>query len=469
MNHNSTWFGGLVRFEIFSQLAAKYATTKDDVCLGIPNRPAALVISSVFFVLLIAKFLPWFRHLFLDTRGWSHRLFGGIHFGLLLFGAVVCWMEARAAKYQSGENNDDIDTLSVSLPFFSTRLSVDKASIALWYDLLLGCSGVATTLTAAKDFPHRLVRNRPGRSGSLHEEAIVTQAEMIEHSFYQGLNLLQALYLHALYQLSSAYFSDPITTMASSTTTTENLPIVAPWLAMIGPRILCLWIVTAPWLVRHRFPVHGFSQNWSKGSREPIVVATKMKKIHTDGRKQLDEQQQQEERDNGNDKPGGEILLYRIKKTQYLFYKHVILHGLNISMAIRGGGDSSSSSWLFSMFGQGNDNISANNYAHRHSIPYGMDWRIFWLLLNTSYSMEFFLQTLVKRKVLSQAYMMILQKLLMVAASLSAMNVLAVVRPEVCLISLALNYTHRHHDVINTMGIAIAFWLLDACLKYNSI
>ena len=76
--------------------------------------------------------------------------------------------------------------------------------------------------------------------------------------------------------------------------------------------------------------------------------------------------------------------------------------------------------------------------------------------------MEFFLQTLVKRNVLSQAYMMILQKLLMVAASLSAVNVLAVVRPEICLLSLTLNYTHRHHDVFNTMAIALLFWFLDA-------
>jgi len=133
--------------------------------------------------------------------------------------------------------------------------------------------------------------------------------------------------------------------------------------------------------------------------------------------------------------------LYRIKKAQYVFYKHVILHGLNISMALSDDNDK------------------------KTSIPYGTEWRVFWLLLNTSYVMEFFLQTLVKRRVLSQPAMMVLQKLLMAAASLSAASVLATsVRVGVCVASFALNVAHRHHDVTNTLGIAVGVLLWDRFL-----
>ena len=31
-------------------------------------------------------------------------------------------------------------------------------------------------------------------------------------------------------------------------------------------------------------------------------------------------------------------VLYRLKKYQYIFYKHFLLHGLNVSAAVTGGG-----------------------------------------------------------------------------------------------------------------------------------
>ena len=117
------------------------------------------------------------------------------------------------------------------------------------------------------------------------------------------------------------------------------------------------------------------------------------------------------------------------------------------------------------------EEASTTSHSYHLAIPYGIHWRIFWLLLNTSYVMEFFLQTLVKRKILSQGYMLVLQKILMLAASLSAIKVLfgsdgepAVVRPEICLLSLTLNFIHRHHEVLNTIGIALAFCVLDSVL-----
>ena len=446
MEDCSMWAGQSLPFELFPPLAG-------DARSFLTSSTAVLAISTIFFALVLGQILPSFRHLFLDSRGWSHRLFGGIHFGLLLLGASLCWIEATASKYGAGERND-----SIRFALYEVLLS-NNICITLIYDILLGCSGVVTTLTAAKDFPHRLVRNKPGRSGSLHQEAIVTQAEMIEHSFYQGLNLLQALYLHLLYYLSSYHGA-----ASKMVTNAAKFLSIPPALAAMGPRILCLWMVTAPWLFRDRFPVHGFSQNWSKGSRTMVqetskAETTKISINTTNGNHRT----QQDEKRNSNvgEKRDGEIMLYRIKKTQYLFYKHVILHGLNISVAI---GDVGSSQ--FSLLSEQSTN--SGNHNHRLGIPYGIHWRIFWLLLNTSYVMEFFLQTLVKRKVLSQRDMMVLQKILMTAASLSAMKVLfgnhweqAVVRPELCVLSLVLNFIHRHHDVSNTIGIAVAFGIID--------
>ena len=65
-------------------------------------------------------------------------------------------------------------------------------------DAALSLLGVATALTAASDFgpAHDRVRNEA--SGTLDKEATVTRSEMIEHSFYQGLNLVQVAYLHCL-------------------------------------------------------------------------------------------------------------------------------------------------------------------------------------------------------------------------------------------------------------------------------
>ena len=142
--------------------------------------------------------------------------------------------------------------------------------------------------------------------------------------YYQGLNLLQIFCLHLLPQISSLYI-----------------------------RLAVLAVMTSPWLIRHLFPVNSFrcernlplyarhsisrsfifSDNWTK--HNPGVVVS---------------------------------LLYRLKKSQYMLYKHFLLHGLNITVA-----------------------ISRADFIET-------DWfRLFWVSLNTSYVMEFFMQTLVKK------------------------------------------------------------------------
>jgi hypothetical protein len=128
--------------------------------------------------------------------------------------------------------------------------------------------------------------------------------------------------------------------------------------------------------------------------------------------------------------------IYQIKKWQYVFYKHVILHGLNISVAFP------------------KEQVEA--------LPVSFEWRIFWLCLNSSYVMEFFLQSLVKRGVMSQYSMLTLQWILMISSSLSAIGaVFGRVRLCAFLISLLLNFLNRGHEVVNTMITTLIIGVID--------
>ncbi|KAL3914140.1 MAG: hypothetical protein SGARI_000284 [Bacillariaceae sp.] len=253
-------------------------------------------------------------------------------------------------------------------------------------------SGIVTTLTAAADFPHRYVSNDNDgthlQSGTLHEKAIVTNAEMVEHAFYQGLNLVQAMYLHAMHHFNDTH---------------------------VSIQFVMLWLVTSPWLFRSLVPVSSFSHNW---------------KLH-----QEKQRRNKQNENTQNNKDFQELLMYKVKKSQYIFYKHFILHGINLSVLL---------------------------YADaRQRIPLGPPWRVFWVLLNLSYVAEFFLQTLVKKKMLRQRTMLLCNQVLMVAASLGALTVLKDVSIPVALTSVALNFANRHHDVLNTMGIATATHFLQ--------
>jgi hypothetical protein len=68
--------------------------------------------------------------------------------------------------------------------------------------------------------------------------------------------------------------------------------------------------------------------------------------------------------------------------------------------------------------------------------------------------MEFFLQTLVKRHIIHQSTMLLYNRVLMIASSLGAIVVLKYVPVYVVGISVLLNFTHRGHDVINTLLVA---------------
>ena len=253
---------------------------------------------------------------------------------------------------------------------------------------------MTATLTAARDFPHKYIQNAPGQSGTLSQKAMVTQSEMIEHAFYQFLNLWQALYLHLL--------ATNTTTAAADTSH--------------HPRALGLVLVTMPWIMRRQcFPVNSFSDNWTK---TPV-----------------------------NQRSGVETWMYRFKKSQYLFYKHVILHGWNITIFLR---------------------QTQSPSPPPLSPDHAQVWRIFWLCLNTSYVMEFFLQSLVRRRVLSQTVMLAANRWLMLISSVAAVQaVLQHVRWDVCALSLTLNFLNRYHDVTNTLALAAVAFCADRFLFYR--
>lgn len=260
---------------------------------------------------------------------------------------------------------------------FAREFWGNASTYQLQFHTILGLLGISLTAAAAMEFKHKNVRNVA--SGTLDKHATVTYNEMIEHIFYQVLNLIQILYFH---NISPA----------------DSLP----------HRVLLVYLVSMPWLVRDLFPVNKFSDNYT----------------------QIDERSTQLIRN-----------LYRIKKYQYVFYKHFVLHGLNISVAI-----------------------------YRYELVSDASFRLFWLFLNASYVMEFFLQTLVKKNYLSQSFMLVLQHVLMLASSIAAVSVLRKVDLFVAMASLALNFVNRKHDVTNTMVIMVTVvWVKVHILLDTSI
>jgi hypothetical protein len=283
--------------------------------------------------------------IFWGRFGRNHRLSGLFHLCWLFMGVLLQWLAPSSVLIS-----------------------------ALMYDFVLAVSGIVLTLTAAADFraAHAHVANVA--SGALDESATITVGEMIEHAFYQGLNFAQILFLHALHATSETSL-----------------------------RLSLLALVTAPWVLRHRFPVNSFSANYSKpGSADSRSLIG---------------------------------ILYRLKKYQYLLWKHVLFHGLNISVAVTG-----------------------------HSPVLHSWFRFFWIALNSSYVLEFFMQTLVKRKRLQQNHMLLLNQFLMFVSTGAALPVLLCVLPVPAVLSCLLNFVRRGHDFSNTLVVCV-FALVSA--NYN--
>lgn len=304
------------------------------------DRSAAMVLMAFFSCLVTLYVVPQTTRLFCRRHARRHRTAGAVHLFWLLVGTVDV-----AARAGSGEG----------------------VCGALLYDVILGISGISVTLTAAFDFQQHHDKVKNVASGTLDDDATVTFSEMIEHSFYQGLNLLQALHVHASGHFSSVTWS------------------------RLGPASLAL--ITLPWLFRRCFPVNSFSDNYSsdKAFRWTNVM-------------------------------------YRVKKWQYVFYKHALLHGINIALAL----------------------------SQPKAMSSSLTWRTYWLCLNTAYVMEFFLQTLVKRRVMGQRMMLALNAGLMIASSTSAIRVLFVHGHLLCTVaSLVLQFVNRGKDFINVAIVAV--------------
>lgn len=214
------------------------------------------------------------RRLFLGRHGRSHRLLGLAYLLWLGVGCIHLWHTGP-------------------MPWYAINV-------------VLGVLGVATTQSAAMAFKDAHSRAKNPASGTLDQRAVVTYDEMIEHAFYQGLNLAQVMYLHLVAEVL--------------------------WL---WARVALAMLVILPWWWRGRFPVNSFSANYRSPSTANTVVG----------------------------------VMYRVKKAQYLLYKHALLHGLNVSVAVAG--------------------------LKLAGTP---PFQSYWLLLNAAYVMEFFLQTLVRRR-----------------------------------------------------------------------
>ena len=288
------------------------------------------------------------------------------------------------------------------------------------YDVILGLLGTATAYTAAIDFKvaHSGAHIKNTASGVLDEDATVTYSEMIEHVYYQLLNLVQIIFLHTI---SSESFIDS----EKCDSNDDNFSTFTAFVMssdILGSkkgvlRVLCGVLATAPWLFRDRFPVNKFQDNYNRG-QDPWSF---------------------------------NALMYRSKKYQYIFYKHWMLHGLNATLSLP---------FLASSFyvavptgfpyiqlaGGDGDGSSGGEVVHLVSTDV---FRMYWLCLNLSYVMEFFMQTLVKRGYMSQAVMMVLQRVLMAAATITAVGVVTHVHLVPACLSLMLMFARRKQEVSN--------------------
>lgn len=291
-----------------------------------------------------------------------------------LFMTILCGVLASSAfgmfLGRFGRRHRVVGLLYLLTLLFGLVISTDKSWQATYglYDVALGVLGVATTLTAASDFGkhHADDRVKNPASGALDRHATITVGEMVEHAFYQGLNLLQVSFFHL-----SAGLTFPF-------------------------RVACGLAVSLPWLWRSSFPVNSFSANYAKElKREGHTQDSDEARVIAD--------------------------MYRLKKYQYVFYKHFLLHGMNASVAVSG--------------------VDIANHP---------SFRLYWWGLNAAYTMEFFLQSLVKRKYLRQEHMLRMNQLLMVGSTFAAVMVLTqFVMLAPALLSLFLQFANRGREVTN--------------------
>lgn len=325
--------------------------------------------------LILTLVAPNFRRLFLPRYGRRHRIMGAVYIAVLIVGLTDI-----AARVSSGsDDGKSAGSGAGGAWFHAPGFPMDRPG-RVAFDVLLGVAGTTLTLTAAYDFKHAheedRVRNKA--SGPLDPDQTVTFEEMLEHAFYQALNLCQVAFLHLVARVDESDRALGRRHMS---------------LRSLAPRLALLSAVTVPWVFRGAFPTNRFSDNY-------------------DGKK-------------GRDPWGVTSVLYRMKKYQYVFYKHFMLHGLNVGVAIDG------------FDGLRKPRETPPGLSLVHATPF----RLYWLGLNAAYVMEFFLQTLVKRGYLTQGRMLRMNQFLMCVSTASALAVLRRVSVLGSIVSLAVNFT----------------------------
>ena len=131
---------------------------------------AAAILILALFVAIVCSFA--LRHadiLFVPRHGRKHRVAGA---------AYVCWLALGVAGLLLHDADD---------PPSRGRTAA--------YDVVLALLGTVATFSAAHDFGGRRLTSKV--SGVLDDRALVTKSEMLEHGFYQLLNLAQILGLYA--------------------------------------------------------------------------------------------------------------------------------------------------------------------------------------------------------------------------------------------------------------------------------
>ena len=225
------------------------------------------------------------------------------------------------------------------------------AAAVFAYDAVLAALAIATTVSAAETFGRARKAERVRNDASGPLDDDATVTQ-------------EEMYEHAFFQVIN------LTQIAWLH--------AAPLLVHRWWRAAALALATAPWLFRSRVPHHSFRANYVD---KPFTWTR---------------------------------LFYRVKKWQFVAYKHVFLHGLNATVCA---------------------------FPELDGVARTPAFRRFWVLLNASYVLEFFLQTLVRAKFMRQAHMLVLNALLQVSASCFALPVaLAFVSPHASVLSLALNF-----------------------------
>ena len=177
---------------------------------------------ALFFAVLLCV-IARRPSMFIKRHGRRHRIAGAVYLMLLIIGVTQLLVHSSVVMLH---------------PFM--------------FDALLGVAGVALALTAAADFEAAHSRVKNVASGALEQHATVSTGEMLEHSFYQVVNLVQIMYLHAVAQERRQW-----------------------------ARLVMLAVVTSPWLARGMFPVNKFSDNYTKSGAASPKVRLMSTYVHT--------------------------------------------------------------------------------------------------------------------------------------------------------------------------------------------